>query len=370
MTVLIIACPCAMGLATPTAIMVGTGKGAESGVLIRSAEALETAHKLDAIILDKTGTLTLGRPYVTDIVVREDVGQRVLQLAASAERGSEHPLGDAIVAYAQHLGLALGAPTDFRALPGHGIEATVDGARVLLGNAKLMADRAIDVAWLDADAAALAADGRTPMFVAADGRSIGLIVVADTLKPGAAASVAALEKLGIEVWMLTGDNARTAQSIARQVGIRHVMAEVLPDGKAAKVRELQALGKRVGMVGDGINDAPALAQADVGLAIGTGADVAMEAADITLMRGDLQGIVGAIRLSRATMRNIRENLFWAFAYNIALIPVAMGVLYPLWGVLLDPKMAGAAMALSSVTVVSNALRLRRFDLGGRAAAAG
>jgi Cu+-exporting ATPase len=360
-TVLIIACPCAMGLATPTAIMVGTGKGAENGILIRSAEALETAHKLDTIILDKTGTLTAGRPRVTDVVALDGDADRVLRLAASAERGSEHPLGESIVEHAKAQGVTLGDATAFGAIPGHGIEATIDGVRVLLGNAKLMADRAVALGSLDAAAERMAADGKTPMFVAADGRAIGLVAVADTLKPGAAEAVAGLRRLGLDVWMITGDNRRTADAIARQVGIEHVLAEVLPEGKSAKVKELQALGRRVGMVGDGINDAPALAQADVGLAIGTGTDVAMDSADITLMRGDLEGIVTAMRLSRATMRNIKQNLFWAFAYNIALIPVAMGILYPLWKLLLDPKMAGAAMALSSVTVVSNALRLRRFD---------
>jgi|GEM_PF-2330 len=360
-TVLIIACPCAMGLATPTAIMVGTGKGAENGILIRSAEALETAHKLDTIILDKTGTLTAGRPRVTDVVALDGDAGRVLRLAASAERGSEHPLGESIVEHAKAQGVALGEATAFGAIPGHGIEATIDGVRVLLGNAKLMADRAVALGSLDAAAERLATDGKTPMFVAADGRAIGLVAVADTLKPGAVEAVAGLRRLGLDVWMITGDNRRTADAIARQVGIEHVLAEVLPEGKSAKVKELQALGRRVGMVGDGINDAPALAQADVGLAIGTGTDVAMDSADITLMRGDLEGIVTAMRLSRATMRNIKQNLFWAFAYNIALIPVAMGILYPLWKLLLDPKMAGAAMALSSVTVVSNALRLRRFD---------
>ncbi|MEO8084514.1 MAG: heavy metal translocating P-type ATPase, partial [Ardenticatenales bacterium] len=279
-TVLIIACPCAMGLATPTAIMVGTGKGAENGILIRSAEALETAHKLDTIILDKTGTLTTGRPRVTDVGALNIRGgaagdpDHVLRLAASAERGSEHPLGEAIVDHAREAGLRLSDPTAFDAIPGHGIQATIDGTAVLLGNERLMADRGIDLGPLQAEAARLASDGKTPMYVAADGRAIGIVAVADTLKPGAAEAVAALKGIGLTVWMLTGDNERTAHAIARQVGIEHVMAEVLPDGKAAKVRELQALGKRVGMVGDGINDAPALAQADVGLAIGTGTDVA------------------------------------------------------------------------------------------------
>jgi Cu+-exporting ATPase len=362
-TVLIIACPCAMGLATPTAIMVGTGKGAEQGILIRSAEALETAHKLNTIVLDKTGTLTAGKPVVTDVVVVEGMAadaDRVLLLAASAERGSEHPLGEAIVEYARGRGLILVDASTFNAIPGHGIEATIDGTAVVLGNEKLMRDRGFGMDRLAAKAAAFAAAGKTPMFVAAGGAIAGLIAVADTVKPESAGAVRALQALGLKVWMLTGDNPRTAQAIAAQVGITHVMAEVLPEGKSAKVKELQAQGRIVAMVGDGINDAPALAQADVGMAIGTGTDVAMESADITLMRGDLGGIVTAIRLSRATMKNIQQNLFWAFAYNVVLIPVAMGLLYPPLGILLDPVMAAAAMALSSVTVVTNALRLRRF----------
>ncbi len=396
-TVLIIACPCAMGLATPTAIMVGTGKGAEHGILIRSAEALETAHKLDTVVLDKTGTLTAGKPRVTDIVTpsggaggtsrlsaaragtngaahppvngvapphgavhdiaAEDV---VLWLAASAEAGSEHPLGEAIVEHARTRGLGLAGATDFTAVPGHGIDATVEGVRVTLGNLALMRERGYALNGMDAQVDALAAQGKTPMLVAAEGQVQGVIAVADTLKPGAADAVRALRAMGLDVWMLTGDNARTAAAVAAQAGIDQVMAEVLPDGKAGKIRALQAEGRTVGMVGDGINDAPALAQADVGLAIGTGTDVAMEAADITLMRGDLDGIVTAVGLSRATMRNIRQNLFWAFAYNVVLIPVAMGLLYPPFKLLLSPTMAAAAMALSSVTVVSNALRLRRY----------
>lgn len=400
-TVLIIACPCAMGLATPTAIMVGTGKGAEQGILIRSAEALETAHKLDTIVLDKTGTLTAGKPVVTDVVavpgfasgngfpvangasesaavsgsaaipVLAAEADRVLWLAASAERGSEHPLGEAIVEHARARGLLLADATAFNAIPGHGIEATIDGTPVVLGNEKLMRDRGFGADGLAGEAAAFAAAGKTPMFVAADGAIAGVIAVADTVKPESAGAVRALQALGLDVWMLTGDNPRTAQAIAAQVGITHVMAEVLPEGKSAKVKELQAQGRVVAMVGDGINDAPALAQADVGMAIGTGTDVAMESADITLMRGDLGGIVTAIRLSRATMRNIQQNLFWAFAYNVVLIPVAMGLLYPPLGILLNPVMAAAAMALSSVTVVTNALRLRRFrPEGGTGRAAG
>ena len=384
-TVLVIACPCAMGLATPTAIMVGTGKGAENGILIRSAEALESAHKLDTIVLDKTGTITAGRPAVTDVIPVGVAGsltlngaapagdaERVLWLAASAERGSEHPLGEAIVEHAGEMGLTLGDATDFDAVPGHGIVASVAGVPVLMGNEKLMRERGIALGGLTDQMAALAEQGKTPMVVATEGQALGLIAVADPLKPESAEAVRRMQGLGLDVWMITGDNHRTARAIAAQVGIQNVMAEVLPDGKAAKVRELQAAGRKVAMVGDGINDAPALAQADVGLAIGTGTDVAMEAADVTLMRGDLGGIATAIDLSRATMRNVKQNLFWAFAYNVALIPVAMGLLYPLLRFLLDravapnsvllhPAMAAGAMALSSVTVVSNALRLRTFD---------
>jgi Cu+-exporting ATPase len=363
-SVLIIACPCALGLATPTAIMVGTGRGAELGVLFRSASALETAHGVTAVVLDKTGTLTAGQPRVTDVVVAQGMGalssDELLRLAASAERGSEHPLGEAIVAHARTAGLGLTEPTGFVAFPGQGLEAQVGDRRVALGNLAMMQARGLELGELAEAAAILAADGKTPMFVALDDAAAGLIAVADTLKPDSAAAVMALEQLGLDVWMLTGDNQRTADAIARQAGIRHVLAEVLPDQKSAKVKELQAAGQRVAMVGDGINDAPALAQADVGLAIGTGTDVAMEAADVTLMRGSLGGIPTALALSRATMRNIKQNLFWAFAYNVLLIPVAMGLLYPFTGRLLDPVLAAAAMALSSVTVVGNALRLKRF----------
>jgi P-type Cu+ transporter len=361
--VLIIACPCALGLATPTSIMVGTGKGAENGVLFRSAEALETLHKVRAIILDKTGTLTAGKPVVTDVVVADGLAEpELLRLAASAERGSEHPLGEAIVERAKELALALDEPRDFEAVPGHGIEARVGNTRVLLGNLKLLRERGVPLDGLEERAATLAAEGKTPMYLAADGRAAGLIGVADTLKPNSTAAVAALKRLGLEVYLLTGDNRRTAEAIAREVGIEpeRVLAEVLPEQKAEKVKELQARGLKVAMVGDGINDAPALAQADVGLAIGTGTDVAMEAADVTLISGDLAGIPTAIALSKATLRNIKQNLFWAYAYNVILIPVAMGALYPFFGLLLNPMLAGAAMATSSVTVVSNALRLTRF----------
>jgi Cu+-exporting ATPase len=361
--VLIIACPCALGLATPTSIMVGTGKGAEAGVLFRNAEALERLGSVRTIVLDKTGTLTEGKPRVTDIVRMPDAppeGQ-LLALVAAAERGSEHPLADAIVREAlEHRGLPLSEASAFEATPGGGIAAGVDGMAVLVGRPGFLESDGIDVSSLRAEAARLAADGTTPVFVALSGRAAGVVAIADTLKPGSVEAVAELHRLGLEVVMLTGDNRRTAEAIGRAVGIDRVLADVRPDGKAAAVRGLQAEGKPVAMVGDGVNDAPALASAEVGVAMGTGTDVAMESAGVTLMSGDLRGLVTAIALSRATMRNIRENLFWAFAYNVLLIPVAMGVLFPFTGILLDPILAAAAMALSSVTVVSNALRLRRF----------
>jgi len=348
-------------LATPTSIMVGTGKGAENGVLIRGGEALETAHKLNAIVLDKTGTLTKGEPSVTDILTSKDFKlETILMLSASAERGSEHPLGEAIVTKAKEQGLTLEAPSDFNAIPGYGIEAAINGKKVLLGNIKLMRDRKIEIGDLEKEAEDLSNQGKTPMYVAVDGSPGGIIAVADTLKDNSKEAVATLYKLGLEVIMITGDNQRTASAIAKQIGIKRVLAEVLPQVKASEVKKLQKEGKKVAMVGDGINDAPALAQADVGIAIGTGTDVAMEAADITLISGDLQGVVTAIALSKATIRNVRQNLFWAFAYNTVLIPVAAGVLFPFFGILLNPIFAAAAMGLSSVTVVSNALRLRRF----------
>jgi Cu+-exporting ATPase len=359
--VLIIACPCALGLATPTSIMVGTGKGAENGVLIRGGEALETAHKLTTIVMDKTGTLTRGEPSVTDILSFNGYKEEdILRYAASAEKGSEHPLGEAIVNKAKERNIPLINPRDFRAIAGHGIEATIDGVSVLMGNVKLMNDRGVSLRGLERKAEELSSQGKTPMFVAVDQNLAGIIAVADTLKENSKEAVEALHKMGIEVVMITGDNRRTAEAIGRQIGIDRVLAEVLPEGKANEVKKLQGEGKKVAMVGDGINDAPALAQADVGIAIGTGTDVAMESADITLISGDLRGVVTAIALSRATLRNIKENLFWAFAYNTILIPVAAGVLFPFFGVLLNPIFAAAAMGLSSVTVVSNALRLRRF----------
>jgi Cu+-exporting ATPase len=374
--VLIIACPCALGLATPTAIMVGTGKGAESGVLIRGGESLETAHKINAIVFDKTGTITVGAPALTDVVTaggwRED---ELLRLAAAAERGSEHPLGEAIVAAARERGLELGEAQEFAALPGLGVQATVEGRRVVLGNLKLMDEGGLPLDGLRAEGERLSAAGKTPMFVAVDGRLAGIAAAADTVKPGAAAAIAHLKEMGIEVVMITGDNRHTAEAVARQVGVDRVLAEVLPPDKAQQVRLLQDEGKTVAMVGDGINDAPALAQADVGIAIGTGTDVAMEASDITLMRGDLDGVATAVALSKRTMHTIRQNLFWAFFYNVVLIPVAAGILYPLFshtGVpavlepffghygFLNPILAAAAMALSSLSVMTNSLRLRGF----------
>ena len=359
--VLIIACPCALGLATPTSIMVGTGKGAENGILIRGAEALETAHQLNTIILDKTGTLTKGEPSVTDIIESEKFTKKeILTLAASAEKGSEHPLGEAIVNKAKEEGLGLFESKDFQALAGHGIEATIDSKRILLGNVRFMEESKVVLNGLLDRAELLSNEGKTPMFLAVEGKAAGIIAVADTLKKDSKKAVEALHRLGLEVVMLTGDNERTARAIAGQIGIDRVLAEVLPEMKAEEVKRLQTQGKKVGMVGDGINDAPALAQADVGIAIGTGTDVAMESSDITLIGGDLRGIVTAIALSRATIRNIKQNLFWAFAYNTVLIPVAAGVLFPFFGILLNPIFAAGAMAFSSVTVVSNALRLRRF----------
>lgn len=372
--VLIIACPCALGLATPTAILVSTGKGAELGVLVRSGEALETAQRVNVMVLDKTGTLTQGKPVVTDVIATTASNLQpstfnlqpstsdlpFLKLAASAEKFSEHPLGQAIVEYANAQGITLAPAVDFQALAGHGIQARVDSQTVIVGNNKLMVDYKINSTALDKRAAKLADDGKTPMFVAIDGHAAGIIAVADTIKPEARDAVQQLQKMNIDVYMLTGDSERTAAAIAKQLGIVNYFAQVLPQQKEAKVRELQAQGKIVAMVGDGINDAPALAAADLGIALGTGTDVAMEAADITLMRGDLRGLVTAIQLSRATMRTIYANYFWAFAYNIAGIPIAAGLLYPFFGVLLNPIVAAAAMAFSSLFVITNSLRLRQF----------
>ncbi|MFC2001887.1 heavy metal translocating P-type ATPase [Chloroflexota bacterium] len=374
--VLIIACPCALGLATPTAIMVGTGKGAENGILIRSAEALERSHKINTVLLDKTGTLTRGEPSVTDIITIPSSSQEeVLRLAASVERGSEHPLGEAIVKAASEKKLKLHTTSGFNAIPGHGVEASVIRKKVLLGNLKLIKDRGLSLNGLEAEANRLWMQGKTVMFLGIDKQVTGIIAVADTLKPNAQKAVSALHRMGIEVVMLTGDNHRTAEAIARELGIDRVLAEVLPEHKTQEVKKLQAAGKVVAMVGDGINDAPALAQADIGIAIGTGTDVAVESGDITLIRGDLMGIVTAISLSKRTMRTIKQNLFWAFAYNAALIPVAAGALYLVFGStgvpsglrfilgdygFLNPILAAAAMAASSLTVVSNSLRLRSF----------
>jgi Cu+-exporting ATPase len=360
--VLIIACPCALGLATPLSIMVGTGKGARAGVLIRSAEALETAHKLDTIVLDKTGTITAGKPALTDVhAVGGWSDDDLLALVASAEGDSEHPLAGAIVAGAQARGLTLTPATGFDSVTGKGVQASVAGHAVLIGAARLLTGVGISTTMLDSTVAALAAQGKTPMLVAVDGQPSGVIAVADTVKGDSVAAIAALRRLGLDVVMLTGDNARTAAAIAAEVGVSRVLAEVMPEHKADEIRRLQAAGHRVGMVGDGINDAPALAAADVGLAIGTGTDVAIEAADITLMSGSLAAVVTAIGLSRATMRNIRQNLFFALAYNGIGIPIAAGVLYPAFGIRLSPVIAAAAMALSSLSVVSNANRLRRYQ---------
>ena len=377
--VLVIACPCAMGLATPTAIMVATGRGAEFGVLIKSAAALERLHRVDTVVFDKTGTLTVGRPAVTDVIsVGPAVGVRaaggaaaeasgemtaadeILALAAAAEQASEHPLGEAVVARAKERGLALPPMREFSTVAGQGIDAMTTDGRVLLGNRTLMDARGIDVDVLAPGVQRLAAEGKTVIYVAFAGQVLGVIAVADVPKPEAKSVVAALKRLGVSVAMLTGDHRLTAEAIARQAGLDRVLAEVLPEDKARAIKVLQAEGRRVAMVGDGINDAPALAQADVGIAMGSGTDVAIDAADVTLMRGDLNGVVTAIELSRATIRVIRENLVWAFGYNTILIPVAAGVLYPVWGVLLSPILAGSAMAFSSVSVVTNSLRLKRW----------
>ena len=359
-SVLVIACPCALGLATPTAIMVGTGKGAEYGVLIKSGEALETAHKVKTIVLDKTGTITEGKPVVTDIITAGKIeADELLRLSASAETGSEHPLGEAIVSGAKEKNLKLSEAESFEAIPGHGIEVVIEGRKMLLGNKKLMDSRDIEIS-LKKESDNLAKEGKTPMYVAIDNELAGIIAVADVMKESSRKAVELLHSMGIEVVMITGDNKITAEAIARQVGIDRVLAEVLPQDKAEEIKKLQKEGKKVAMVGDGINDAPALAQADIGIAIGSGTDVAMESADIVLMRSDLMDVPAAIQLSKKTIRNIKQNLFWAFAYNTAGIPVAAGLLYLFGGPLLNPMIAAGAMAFSSVSVVSNALRLRKF----------
>lgn len=360
-SVLVIACPCALGLATPTAIMVGTGKGAENGVLIKSGGALETTHKIETIVFDKTGTITEGKPKVTDIVTKKGLSESdLLILAASAEKGSEHPLGEAIVNEAKERSLVFVKTDSFNAIPGLGIEVTIDGQHLLLGNKKLMDESHILLEDLAVISDELAGQGKTPMYIAKDGGIAGIIAVADTVKKNSLKAIEKLHEMGIEVAMITGDNKRTAEAIAKQVGINRVLSEVLPEDKANEVKKLQAEGKKVAMVGDGINDAPALAQADIGIAIGSGTDVAIESADIVLMRSDLMDVSTAVELSRATIKNIKENLFWAFAYNILGIPVAMGLLHVFGGPLLNPMIAAAAMSFSSVSVLINALRLKRF----------
>ncbi len=368
-TTLIIACPCALGMATPMSLTTGIGLGAQNGILIRSGESLQTAEKLDAIILDKTGTITFGKPSLTDVVLAEDAalsaskGQGepdVLRLAASVEKSSEHPLALAIVEGAQARGIEPGNVETFDAIPGHGVSAKVEGRRVLIGNLKLMNREGIALGSLEEMSKLLADDGKTPMYIALDDKAAGIIAVADTVKEDSKSAIATLKKMGLEVVMITGDNERTAKAIARQVGVDRVMAEVLPQDKAFNVQKLQLEGKKVAMVGDGINDAPALAQADIGMAIGTGTDVAIEASDITLIKGSLMGVVTAIKLSRATMRNVYQNLVGAFIYNSAGIPIALGVLYPFFGILLSPILAGLAMAFSSVTVIGNANRLKKW----------
>ena len=362
MTVLIIACPCALGLATPISIMVGVGKAAEYGILIRNGEALQQAGKLTTIVLDKTGTVTKGQPTVTALVPAAGWGeQKLLAVAASIETGSEHPLAEAIVSAAKAKGITLSAVSGFEAITGHGVSATMEGKKVLFGNARLMAKHNIDLGNLPKRAEQLAAQAQTPMFLAVGDTVAGIVSVADPIKPDSKAAIARLHAIGLKVVMITGDNRATAEAVAHEVGLDEVMAEVLPGDKAAKVSGLQARGEIVGMVGDGINDAPALAQADVGYAIGTGTDIAIESADVTLMRGSLHGVADAIAISRTTVRNIKQNLFGAFIYNVLGIPIAAGALYPFTGLLLNPIIAGAAMAMSSVTVVSNANRLRWFQ---------
>jgi P-type Cu+ transporter len=359
--VLVIACPCAMGLATPTAIMVATGRGAELGILVKSAEAVETLAGVDTMVFDKTGTLTVGRPSVTDVIPAPGVGEdEVLALAAAAEQGSEHPIGEAIVTRAKERGLALPPVTEFVTVPGQGIDAQAPAGRLLLGNRALMDARGVDVTTLAARADVLAQTGKTVVYLAVAFRPLGLIAVADTLKPHARTVVSELRRRGIDVAMLTGDDRRTAAAIASEAGIERVLAEILPEDKAREIARLREQGRRVAMVGDGINDAPALAQADVGIAMGSGTDVAIEAAGVTLMRGDLRAVVAAVDLARRTIRIVKQNLVWAFGYNVVLIPVAAGLLYPFWGVRLSPILAGAAMAFSSVSVVTNSLRLKRW----------
>ncbi|MEK7664203.1 MAG: heavy metal translocating P-type ATPase [Patescibacteria group bacterium] len=366
--VLIIACPCAMGLATPTAIMVGTGKGAEQGILIKDAESLETAHKIKAIIFDKTGTLTRGKPEVTDIIeiqtsnlkMQNDSSKfKILQIAASLEKNSEHSLAEAIVKFAEEKKISLGKVEKFGAIPGHGVKGTVDGKRIIFGNRRLMDKEGINVSASVKEISEMENDGKTVMMLGIENKLKGLVAVADVIKDSAKEGLAALKKLNIEVIMITGDNQRTANAIGQKLGINKVLAEILPDQKESEVRKIQSEGKVVAMVGDGINDAPALAAADVGIAMGSGTDIAIEAADITLINKDLRSVAAAIVLSKKTMRTIKQNLFWAFGYNIVLIPVAMGLLYPFFSILLNPIFASVAMATSSISVVSNSLLLKR-----------
>ena len=360
-SVLVIACPCALGLATPTAIMVGTGKGAEYGILIKGGAALETTHKINTIVFDKTGTITEGKPEVTDIITIGDITKgRLLQIAASAEKGSEHPLGEAIVNHAVKENLEFIKLDSFEAIPGYGIQVMEEGMNILLGNKKLMEERGISLAELENESDRLASEGKTPMYIAMGNELAGIIAVADILKESSAKAIKKLHGMGIEVVMITGDNRRTAEAIAKQVGIDRVLSEVLPQDKSNEVKKLQGEGKMVAMVGDGINDAPALAQANIGIAIGSGTDVAMESADIVLMKSDLMDVPTAIQLSKSTIRNIKQNLFWAFGYNVLGIPVAAGVLYIFGGQTLNPIFAAAAMSLSSVSVLTNALRLKSF----------
>ena len=359
-SVLVIACPCALGLATPTAIMVGTGKGAENGVLIKGGEALEITHKVDTIVFDKTGTITEGKPKVTDIITTDYSKDEILIIAASAEKGSEHPLGEAIVREAEERGLEFKGIENFDAIPGHGIKVNIENKTILLGNLKLMKENSIEVGSLGKESDRLANEGKTPMYIAIDNKLEGIVAVADTVKASSKEAIENLHNMGIKVAMITGDNKKTAEAIAKQVGIDIVLSEVLPEDKANEVKKLQGENRKVAMVGDGINDAPALAQADIGIAIGTGTDVAIESADIVLMKGDLRDVSTAIKLSKATIRNIKQNLFWAFGYNVLGIPVAMGVLHIFGGPLLNPMIAAAAMSLSSVSVLANALRLKRF----------
>ena len=376
-TVLVISCPCAVGLATPSAMMAGTGKGAEYGVLFKGAEAIENTSKLQTIVFDKTGTLTKGEPSVTDLVSAEQLSvvskqsqpaehwplntDDLLRLAASAEKNSEHPLGEAIVHGAEARALQVAEPETFNSIPGHGVEATVEGQTILLGNRKLMGSQAVDFAALIPEAEHLESEGKTVMFVAVDGQPAGLIAVADTLKEHSAEAIRHLHKLGLETVMITGDNRRTAAFIARQVGIDRVLAEVLPEDKAKEVKKLQALGKKVAMVGDGVNDAPALAQADVGLAIGSGTDVAKETGDVILIKDDIRDVVVALEVGKATMRKVKQNLFWAFVYNTLGIPLGAGLFYPLASLIISPELAGLMMAVSSISVTLNTLLLKRFN---------